>query len=87
MTRLFAALALLACGSGVMGDFQDCKDYVACSYRMGATPGSLDSKYGANGSCWQTSSSSDNCTAACRIFDGALKSSGAGADAGCTFAM
>jgi hypothetical protein len=87
MTRLVGVFALLACSSGLDCDCQDCKDYVACSYKTGVAPGSLDSTFGANGSCWMTSSSSDNCTLACRSANNYFKSSGVGADAGCTFGM
>jgi hypothetical protein len=79
-------LAAVAC-SGGSSQSQDCKDYVACSYKTGVTAGSLDSSYGANGSCWQTSSTSDSCTAACKSANDSFKSTGLGADAGCTFGM
>jgi hypothetical protein len=89
MNRLVGVLALLACtyDSADSGASNDCKDYVACAYKTGAAPGSLDSKYGANGSCWTTSSTAENCLVTCRILDGVFKSSGMGADAGCTFGM
>jgi hypothetical protein len=80
MTRFIGVLALLACGPSGIGD---CRQYVLCSYKTGVTAGSLDSTYGANGSCWQTSSTADKCTADCMSFNAALVSSGAAADAGC----
>jgi hypothetical protein len=80
-------LALLTCGSGLYECGQCCKDYVACAYKTGAPPGSLDSSFGANGSCWTTTSSADNCNAACLTGVNQFKSSGIGADAGCRFGM
>jgi hypothetical protein len=80
-------LAAVACGSSGSGQSQDCKDYVACSYKTGVTSGSLDSSYGPNGSCWTTTSTGDSCTAACKSANDSFKSTGLGADAGCTFGM
>jgi hypothetical protein len=92
MKWLAGVLVLVACGSGVCHDTgaaqcQDCKDFVACSYKAGATPGSLDSTYGPNGSCWMNSTTSDNCTAACMNGNHQFQSNGVGADAGCLFGM
>jgi hypothetical protein len=85
--RLVGVLALVACAAGDGGQSQDCKDYVACSYKTGITSGSLDSTYGPNGDCWQNSSTADTCTAACTNANNDFKMTGLGADAGCTFGM
>jgi hypothetical protein len=61
-----------------------CKGYVECAYKTGTAPGSLDSSYGANGSCWQTLNSSDSCCAFCRQAAMTYETSGVAADAGCT---
>jgi hypothetical protein len=85
MNRLVGVLALLACEPGGYEDGQYCKDYVACAYKTGALPGSLDSTFGPNGSCWVTSKSADSCTVVCKSITIEYKSDGVGADAGCTF--
>jgi hypothetical protein len=87
MKRFVGALALLTCGPPDWGDCQDCKDYVACSIKRGEPESRFDSTYGPNGSCWATENSSYNCMLACQSMNNALKASGQGADAGCTFGM
>ncbi|MBK7861889.1 MAG: hypothetical protein IPJ65_25390 [Archangiaceae bacterium] len=78
-----AAMALgLACGGS---QTQPCRDYLACYYRLGGTPRSLDSTYGENGSCWTSPSSTDVCIEQCKSALDLLKTSGVAADAGCTF--
>ena len=43
-----------------------CKTYVACYLATGGTPGSLDSTYGPNGTCWTSSAAAtEACTASC----------------------
>jgi hypothetical protein len=82
------AVLLAGCSSSPQCDqCEDCKDFLACSYKMGVRPGTYDSTYGPNGSCWETTMSSDKCTLDCRNLNTALKSSGVGADAGCTFGI
>jgi hypothetical protein len=93
---LGAGILASACPQGDVSSPQVCKDYVACAYLTGTPPpsfASLDSTFGANGSCWisadGTVTSADvwqACTAACDAAVHRFKSSGQGADAGCTFA-
>ena len=67
---------------GDFGQSKACALYVACYEATGGTPGSLDSSYGKQGTCWQFSSSvSQSCTAACRSAIDSLRS--AFPDAGC----
>jgi hypothetical protein len=87
MKKIVGVLALLACGPTVYECGQCCEDYVACSYKSGVTPGSLDSTYGASGSCWATTATSSNCNAACQMGNDNFKASGVAADAGCLFTM
>ncbi len=74
-------LGLVACGGGA-SQSTECKDYVACYEKTGGTKGSLDSSYGAMGTCWSTTTAAATaCTDACKSATAALKS--AYADAGC----
>jgi hypothetical protein len=59
-----AALLGVACSNG--DPPCPCRGYVWCYYATGGTPGSIDATYGANGSCWQTSATSNACCAACQ---------------------
>ena len=82
-----AGLSLItaaACGGGG-GQSAECKDYVACYEKTGGVKGSLDSTYGASGTCWSVSSTTESCNTACKSANAAYKSSGQGADAGCKF--
>ena len=86
MRVLLSVVIVTACAC-VIGDTQsqDCKDYVACAYKTGTPVGSLDSSYGAMGSCWSTTTAAaDACITACMMSNNAFRSSGAAADAGCT---
>jgi hypothetical protein len=87
MKKLVGVLALVACPASEGGQSQDCKDYVACSYKTGITAGSLDSTYGPDGDCWQNPSTADTCTSACTNANNSFKMTGVGPDAGCTFGM
>ena len=77
--------AAAACGGGGGGQSDECKAYVACYYKTGGTAGSLDSSYGASGSCWTTPTGGESCTSACKTANASYKSSGLAADAGCAF--
>jgi hypothetical protein len=86
MKSLAGVLALLACGCGdAASQAQDCKDWVACSYKTGVAPRSLDATFGPNGTCWEYASAYESCQAGCKSANDILKSSGVAADAGCTF--
>ena len=85
-----AGLSLItaaACGGGGGGQSTECKNYILCYEKTGGTKGSLDSSYGASGSCWSTgvAASAEACTTACKSANDSYKSTGQGADAGCTF--
>ena len=85
---MFAAAAVLsmaviaACGPSTPPQSAECKAYVTCYEKTGGTKGSLDSSYGAMGSCWSTTTTAaDACTAACKSAIASLKT--AYPDAGC----
>ena len=75
-------LTVAACGGGV-SQSTECKDYVACYEKTGGTKGSLDTTYGASGTCWSTGvqTTADSCTATCKSSLAATKTSYP--DAGC----
>jgi hypothetical protein len=67
---------------------QACADYVACSYRSGISSyGSLDSTYGAGGTCWASATIAGSCTSACISANGSFKSNGYTSTYGCVFAQ
>jgi hypothetical protein len=56
------------------GQSKECAAYVACYEKTGGTPGSLDSTYGKQGTCWTTSpAASQSCTAACKTAVASLQ--------------
>ncbi len=82
-----AGLSLIvgaACGGGG-GQSTDCKNYVACYEKTGGTKGSLDASFGASGTCWSVSTTTETCNTTCKTQIDLYKSNGTGADAGCTF--
>lgn len=69
-----------------LGQTEECAAYVACYEKTGGTPGSLDSSYGRNGTCWTTSEAATQaCTAACASAIQSLRS--AYPDAGCELTL
>lgn len=63
-----------------------CKDYIACCARVSGASNCSDSTFGAMGTCWNTTTAAaDSCIAACKASNDSYKSTGIGADAGCTF--
>ena len=80
-------IAIAACGGGG-GQSDDCKKYVTCINKISpGTSSSIDGTYGTSGTCWSTgvATVADACTVTCKSANDAYKSSGTGADAGCTF--
>jgi hypothetical protein len=74
-------IAIAACGGGP-SQSAECKAYVTCYEATGGTKGSLDSSYGAMGTCWTTTTAAaDSCTSACKTALASLQS--AYPDAGC----
>lgn len=68
------------------GQSEECAAYVACYEMTGGTPGSLDSSYGRNGTCWIINDvASQSCTAACKSAIQSLRS--AYPDAGCALTL
>jgi hypothetical protein len=87
MRLLAVALALTplaSCLCGV-GDTQpqQCRDYANCAQRLGLTVD--EARYGANGSCWETEPSTEQCETDCAGFNSTFKSTGQAQDAGCAF--
>jgi hypothetical protein len=76
-------LTVAACGSGGGGQSTECKDYIACYEKTGGTKGSLDSTYGAMGTCWSTgvAATAESCTSTCKSSLATTKTSYP--DAGC----
>ena len=78
MKKIFAGLfvlAMVACGSSSPTQSADCKKYVSC-YDKATTTTSLDSTYGASGTCWTTTQTyADTCTSACTAALPGLKTS------------
>jgi hypothetical protein len=72
---------VVACGGG-QSQSAECKAYVTCYEATGGTKGSLDSSYGAMGTCWSTTTAAATaCTDACKSATASLKS--VYPDAGC----
>jgi hypothetical protein len=81
-------LLLDACSSGsdcYVPDPCYCLSYVDCSYRTGVKPGSLDSRFGGNGTCFATSTTLEACCQTCNDGIAKFKMDPAAMDAGCTF--
>ena len=76
-------ITVAACGGGGGGQSTECKDYVACYVKTGGTASTLDSTYGAMGTCWSTgvAATAESCTATCKSTIASLKTSYP--DAGC----
>ena len=73
--------AVVACGGGA-SQSTECKDYLVCYVKTGGTLSTLDSTYGAMGTCWTTTTAvATSCTDACKAATTALKSGFP--DAGC----
>jgi hypothetical protein len=73
-------LVLAACGGG-SSQSAECKAYLACYGKTGGEPSTLESSYGANGSCWKTAAAAADCTAMCGKGTAAIAD--AYPDAGC----
>ena len=77
--RALAALGLLLTGcSGGGGQSVECSRYLACVAKLSGSSASLDSTYGANGSCWVDTRMAETCTTKCKTALAAFPS-----DAGC----
>ena len=74
-------LAVAACG-GAPAPSAECNRYMACVTKLAGTAASLESKYGASGTCWEETSAAEQCTRYCKSgLDSLL--SGFPGDAGC----
>ena len=72
-----AGLLAVACGGG-SGQSTECSRYLSCVTALGGSTASLDSTYGASGSCWVDSPAAAKCTSYCKSALAAFPS-----DAGC----
>ena len=81
VVAMVGVAAVVACGGGA-SQSTECKDYIACYVKTGGTASTLDSTYGAMGTCWTTTTAAATaCTDACKSATAALKSGRP--DAGC----
>lgn len=72
-----AGLLAVACGGG-SGQSSECSRYLSCVAAFGGSTASLDSTYGAAGSCWVDTASATKCTTYCKSALAAFPG-----DAGC----
>jgi hypothetical protein len=80
------AVMLGGCSSGSDWVACYCPSYVDCFYRTdGGTLGSLDNKFGANGSCFTTTASYNSCCQFCNTEIAKFQNDPAARAAGCTF--
>ena len=77
----FGCLVIAAC-SGAAAQSPECIAYLSCYGKTGGTVSTLDTTYGASGTCWTTTSAlSKECTANCKKGVAAIND--AYPDAGC----
>lgn len=56
--------ALVGCGGN--GQSPECKRYVDCVAKLAGSSASVESTYGADGSCWSDQAAADACTKKCK---------------------